>query len=545
MSSIGRPDIVLCYPLFDKVFFTEPVGICMLAAYLCRDGFEALVDDGYLRGESVGSVAGRIARMNPLAVGISMNAEREVPDGMLLAENLQRNGFQGLIVAGGAFAAMSRNELLLSGLVHCVVIGDGEEVTADLLRRCAQGLSPAGLDGLVFSDGSWVPRVGIGDLDALPPMDRSVFRRMIAANGNTISGIQATISTGRGCFANCAFCSIQSFARMNSGIRYRQRGLHSVVSEMESLHSDFGIRDFYFCTGQFFPPGVRRARERAAQLRDAVAQLSFRPSIFLYMRCDNVDEEVVHLLREAGVTTLFLGVESFDDRVLGHLEKGLSSDQIIAALSELERQGYGSDYRTPLRLKLGFIMFTPWTDLDGLDRNSRYCRRFRIPPKKMLYSLQLHPENRLSGNWQVVERDSVHFVDLQGAIGEVYRAYSSFFRTVFTPLERMRAYQKASVALPQNLLEVTWLVVDRLNEIAWNSFDAILEGARSERASEMGEVGQEQVAELLRQVSFERLLGSLAMAAGRTACVESHFNRGYDNPQVLDPRSAETGLRYP
>ncbi len=32
-------DIAFCYPLFDKVFFTEPVGIISISAYLKERGF--------------------------------------------------------------------------------------------------------------------------------------------------------------------------------------------------------------------------------------------------------------------------------------------------------------------------------------------------------------------------------------------------------------------------------------------------------------------------------------------------------------------------
>ena len=52
-----HPDIMLIYPLFDKVFFTEPVGLCMLAAYLKLYGLTAQVYDGFLQGESLDTVA--------------------------------------------------------------------------------------------------------------------------------------------------------------------------------------------------------------------------------------------------------------------------------------------------------------------------------------------------------------------------------------------------------------------------------------------------------------------------------------------------------
>jgi len=523
--------------------------VCMLLSYLKSLGFYPETDDGFIRGESCETVAERVVSRRPRAIGLSINAEREISEGLKLVQALRQKGYKGPIIAGGAFAAMEQVRLLQDHDIDYVVVGDGEEPFAELLSAIIQNKKRLNISGVAGSGKvPAVKRAAIKNLDRLPYMDRSIFRRIIEHNGGSLSGLQATVSTGRGCFANCAFCSIKSFARMNTGPSYRERSVFDIVEEMKRLYREFGIKDFYFCSGQFLAPNLKKSREKCAWFKACVAELPFRPSIFLYIRCDNVTREIVEDLRDAGVTTLFVGVESFDHDTLRMLRKDLSPEEIISALQVLESAGYSADYRSFFRLKVGFIMFTPWTNLRGMDRNLFYCRRFRIPPKKMLYALQVHPDNQFpQGSYNVVERESVHFARLEGEIGEVYRAYSTVLQTVFTPLETMRSYQKADLGLPKHLEKASYELVDSLNDLLYNTFGEILKAAPQGKAKSFSLKAQSHVKQLLEKSLYANLLKELAKATepSRVSCPEAYLNRGLDNPQVIDPDFYSKGVRYP
>ena len=541
-----NPEVILLIPLFCQVFFTEPVGICLIASYLRRQGIPAKVDDGFLRGDSARHVALRTVDACPRVVGISTNEERALPKTVQLAALLRDLGYKGIIIAGGTFAGMSYEELLKSGHFDYVVLGDGEESLCEIVRRAREGRRADGIAGVTSARCAGMARQGLDDIDVCPPMDRSVLREMIRLNGGSISGIQATVSTSRGCFSNCAYCSIQTGAAMNYGRRFRQRSMRSIVKEMEEIYIEFGLRAFYFSSAQFLPHSKRQACEVAAEFRRLVEALPFDPSVFLYLRCDSVERGIIRDLRNAGVTTLFLGVESFDDITLERLGKGLTSAQIIQAMEVLESEGYNADYRSPYRLKLGFIMFTPWTNISGIEKNLRYCRRFRIPPKKMLYSLQLHPKHAVRHCDSGVEtRNDVNFLKLQGPEGMAFAAYRSFFSTMFIPLESIRAFQKAELELEERLRKQCWRIVDGLNQIAYDAFESIIRAAPHGEANLVSERERSAVITFLNDMSFDAIFDQMKTTANRTDCVGSHFNRGMDNPQVVSMEGAAATVRYP
>lgn len=530
---------MLCYPLFDKVFFTEPVGILSLSAYLRQFGYQVLVCDDFLYGRSCDEVARHVISCDPGMLGISMTCEREFHDGCKLALNVRNSGFPGMIVAGGDFASFHTEELLSDSLFDVVMVGEGEETFRELLDSLCGGLPIDVIPGVATSKNPQPrKRTAIQNLDVLPFLDRSVLANMIEQNGGSLKGMQATLPTGRGCYGGCAFCSIWKGAGLMAGGAYREYGINRIISEMAHVHDRFGITDFYCCSAQFLSTSKTRAEERARTFAEHIERIGFEPSIFLYLRCDNVTESIAAYLRRARATTLFIGVESFDDRTLDKLNKGLTAAQITEALTMLEDEGYSCDYRSTFRLKLGFIMFTQWTDLEGLRKNLEGCRRFRIPPKKMAYTLQVHKENDLVDAQKASSSPmDVGFNELTPEALFVRENYLSVLEQMIPALEAMRAFQKADLELPLEVSNETWHVVDSINHFAYDAFERLLYYAEqdSREGIACAKALVHEAAEFVKALNVAGVVEAVKSTASpsRLKCVESHLERGLDNPQIM------------
>jgi radical SAM superfamily enzyme YgiQ (UPF0313 family) len=528
----------------------EPVGVCLIVGHLKSLGINASIYDGFLKGESCKNTARGILDQKPDIIGISMNAEREVSDGIQLCDNLRLLEFKGTIIGGGAFASLQQERLLTSEKFDYIVVGDGEEAIVELLSHLKGEIVSDVINGIASRKNfPAIPRRVIPDLDSVGAMDRTILKQMIECNGNSTAGLQATITTGRGCFANCSFCSIQTFAKMSNGARYRERKISNIIEEMKALYAEFGLKDFYFCSGQFLSMNEKSSLLRTKQLRIGVEELPFKPSIFLYIRCDNVQRQIIKNLRSSGVTTIFLGVESFHDQSLEQLNKRLRSEQIIRGLEILEEEGYSSDYRSPLRLKLGFIMFTPWIDKNGLLRNLEYCIKFKIPPKKMLYSLQIHPEHTFQdSSFKIVRKDNAHFVDFKNEIEDIYKCYSKFFNSMFLPLEKLRAIQKANIDHDDELIKWGFEIIDAMNKEAYLVFRDLIHASDTIEKTRITIKSMRKIAEILEFFRYEEFLQKVIDSSKkdkRDFGISSHFNRGLDNPQVTNSTSVEYILRYP
>ena len=539
--------IELCYPLFDKIFFTEPIGLIALSAYLKREGYSVHVNSGFLYGLSCEESAERVLAKQPFMVGISINCAREVEDGLRFAKYLREKGYKGYCVAGGDFAGFHRDELVDANVFNAIILGEGEEPFCEMLDAIFSGRGIENIDGIVtYNNRTPKTRENISDLDSLPFLDRGVLQEMIIQNGGSVDGIQASVSTSRGCYGGCAFCSIWKGAKLNKGKCFREFSIPHIVSEIDDIYRKYGVYDFYLCSAQFLPGRKELAEQRMIEMSSLISELEFRPSLFLYLRCDNVTGTVARCLVESGVTTVFIGVESFDDRILKKLRKGLTSEQIKNALNILQDYGFSSYYRSKHRMKLGFIMFTEWTDLNSLRINLKGCREFKIPPKKMVYTLQVHKENELdnvhTGGNNIF---NIEFNDVRNDVGYVRNGYLRVLNIILPQLETMRAYQKAKLAISSELYEKTWSVVDAINSFAYDAFEQLIDIADSKEYRLFEEL-LDKAMHLKESIRFNEVIEQLNNESPkeRISCVESHLERGMDNPQIWtsEKQSVKTPL---
>jgi hypothetical protein len=141
-----------------------------------------------------------------------------------------------------------------------------------------------------------------------------------------------------------------------------------VVEEMLQLRDQMGCSVYMFKDDDF-PVGTAagcRWVERFCQLLrqhgladDALWKIS--------CRADEIEEDVVALMRDHGLFLVYMGIESGTDEGLRLMNKRTSVARTLESVGILKRLGVCFDY--------GFMMFAPWTtpelirgDLNFLDR---------------------------------------------------------------------------------------------------------------------------------------------------------------------------------
>lgn len=133
--------------------------------------------------------------------------------------------------------------------------------------------------------------------------------------------LQATI----GCSYNeCSFCG------MYRDKRFRVRPIDELRAEIAWAREHVrGVRKVFLADGDALVAKARFLSDVLAELRDAFPDLR-RVSAYASPQSLQIrkDDELVRL-REEGLTQLYLGVESGDDRVLEWLDKGVDGDEMI------------------------------------------------------------------------------------------------------------------------------------------------------------------------------------------------------------------------
>lgn len=372
MLCVTNIDVVLVNPpteaepanQFQEV--GEPLGLCYLASELRRRGFAVFILDAFTLDLSAVQAATIVAKARPrLAVGLSI-LETSLSGSRALLRELRALGHEGVVVGGNYFASLNPTECLgLMPELDAIICGEGEIVFADLVQTLSESGDARSQPGSVWrSSKGGVIDNGIApqpDLDELADPVRDCLPAVLDAGGT------ANVISGRGCYANCSFCSIAAFFTPSpTARRFRLRAAESVAREMLDVQRSFGVRRFLLPDDNFMPPRrdqPQRIDQFCRSLDKAEAHIEFT----ITCRANDIERDQIRRLKQAGLVGVYLGVESFLPRRLKLFRKGMHPETNSVALDILASEG--------VYAKIGFIMFDPYSTLDEIEEEVGLLRR--------------------------------------------------------------------------------------------------------------------------------------------------------------------------
>lgn len=249
-----------------------------------------------------------------------------------------------IIVGGGIMTADPKNTMKAFPEADYGIVGEGEYILLELLQNL-QCSNKQHINGIIYRNGNKLiqtaRRQEIADLDSLPIPDYEGFNydEYLSENpdlsdeGKKYS--QVSVIGGRSCKYNCTFCFHPS------GTTYRQRSLDSIFHEIDYLVSHYSI-SYIALREELFATDNERVREFC----NRVQQYNFDWSVQL--RIDNINDELIEMLRGTRCRYIFVGVESACNEILKSMHKKITIEQIEEALYKLKRAGL--NFRTGLIL---------------------------------------------------------------------------------------------------------------------------------------------------------------------------------------------------
>jgi anaerobic magnesium-protoporphyrin IX monomethyl ester cyclase len=343
----------------------ENLGLRYISSYLKRRGHNVW----YIALPAVpDEVLKKIKKLQPDIVGFSLIFQNFTPDFASLISFLRSSGCPSHFTMGGHYPSFDYIQVLESiPELDSIVRFEGEETLASLLGVILAGRSLDGVKGLAWRDASGnivanPLRRGHADLDLLPWPDRSDLNY----KSDKIS--TASMIGSRGCCYNCAFCSITNFYRQSGTPGRRWRDPVDVVDEMEMLHNS-GADVILFQDDDFLvggKPGTVWAHSIANEIinHDLQKILHWRISC----RSDEVRRETLTPLVRAGLSHVYLGVESGDMQDLIELNKKLTPEIHLSAKKVIQELDLTFDF--------GFMLLNPWSTFETIRNNLKFLREF-------------------------------------------------------------------------------------------------------------------------------------------------------------------------
>jgi len=335
-----RTALVQTYHPYTQFTHVHPLGIMMIAAVARQEGFPDMhILDMKVEDWMPERCVDELVKLAPAVVGLSAMTYEA---GCLheVAKLLKQRLPDTIVVAGGPHPSVAAEDVLKDPSVDFVVRGEGEYTFAELLKGLEQGRTDwsecMGLswrkDGVVTHNPDRPPPQ---KLDEMPfptwdLIDHAKYHKV--PRGGVIYAHKefATMFSSRACPWRCTYCH-NSYGKV-----FRERSAEHVLAEIDLLVTKYGVKELVFMDDIFnFRPARAKAIAQGIIDRGYKLALTF-PNGF---RGDILDEELVVLLKKAGMYRCMVAVESASPRLQKVMQKNLKIDKVRKIVEFIASQG--------------------------------------------------------------------------------------------------------------------------------------------------------------------------------------------------------------
>lgn len=262
------------------------------------------------------------------AFGLSVIDSEQLLPALTLVAALRRRLPHTKVVLGGPYLTKLVAELeaapVLFDLVDAIIVGEGETPLRALHAVWTGQATLDDVPNLVRREGDRVlvhRPFGVEDLRSLPVPD---FDGLPLADYWSPEPVLPLLAS-RGCYwGRCSFCAHSYIYRR----AYATLRADDVAERMAHLSARHGARAFFFADEGLSPPFVRRL---AGALRDRDLDVRWGMEARLEK---GFDRETLARARDAGLGLVVFGLESYSERVLGRMAKGIDRASIGRILDD-------------------------------------------------------------------------------------------------------------------------------------------------------------------------------------------------------------------
>lgn len=334
-----------------------------------------------------------IERLDPMAVGITcLSPAKDLVDKIVSIVKEADRDIQ--VITGGHHPTFCPHEILQNTNIDFAVRGEGEIPLLQLIKVLNSNKKRFdAIPGIAFRDKENIvinpDGEMIQDLDILPLAARDL---VVGCDYSRLKGHY--VSTARGCPYSCTFCSDR---RLWLG-KVRRRSVEKVKNEIKDLMDEYDAKSVDIVDGTF-TYDLAYLREFCHSLINEDINIKWRCTA----RYDNINKEMLNLLKKAHCAGLYFGLESGSERMLKNINKKITINDIIKA-SELVRE---SGIKSITSVLLGL----PNEDRTDIESTLRFMKKLKtdlfdinlyVPlPGTDLYD-QMSKEEREHINWRKV-----------------------------------------------------------------------------------------------------------------------------------------------
>jgi len=465
-----RPRVLLASPPYHSGVVEAagvwlPLNLVYLAGHARAAGAEVKIYDAMSLFHTHEDIAREIESFRPDVVALGAITAME-PDAREVCATAKRWNPATVTVLGNVHPTFCWDQLLRDDPnVDLVVRGEGEHTIAEIVQAVAAGGGEqewAKIRGLSFRKGgvpvSNAARPFTQDLDSLVTAWDLVDWKLYWYRPSP-GGRLAITSSARGCGQRCSFCSQQKFWERT----WRGRDPLKFVQELEHLRDTYNVR-----VSMLSDETPTSSRQRWEKILDLLVERQTGVEILMETRVDDIlrDEDILPRYKAAGVSHIYVGVESTNQSTLNLYHKDIKVAESKKAIDLINAQDIVSETSfvlgTPEETKESirktvelakwyapdmafFLAITPWPYADIVEDQAAGLAERVATRDYRKYNL-VEP---------VVKPDEMTLHEMQQ---ELHRATGHFFHDKFMNLDKLSPWKRSfMVRVLKLLIEESYL----------------------------------------------------------------------------------------
>jgi radical SAM superfamily enzyme YgiQ (UPF0313 family) len=302
------------------------VGLMEFVAILKERGAQPLYVDAFLENLEDEQLIQRLEDFEPEVIGVSCVSENRF-EAMNTIRRLRQSFPESLIMAGGyQFSYYSEEALQLLPELDLIVRHEGEEALISLLEVGFDRSHFESILGITFrtADGEILSTQDAplpADLDEYPIPDWTALPR------NSVSGFG--VLAARGCIGSCIFCA-------GARRRLRFRSPDKVLEEISMLLDIFG-RERLAGGIAFNDDSLTLSPKNLVAIMEGMINNGFNLPFTARTRADAITEDLLRLMKEAGLKKIGSGIDAPSQRIMDTMGKKERIEEIVHAFEMYNR----------------------------------------------------------------------------------------------------------------------------------------------------------------------------------------------------------------
>ncbi|MBN1328674.1 MAG: B12-binding domain-containing radical SAM protein [Candidatus Heimdallarchaeota archaeon] len=371
---------------FSQVYSSyslENLGLSYLSSFLNENDVPNTIIDSCLEDISINEIIDKISKISPICVGIAITppAFREVVN---LVQKIKELDIP--VMIGSQTVTVYAKEILQNiPSIDYAIVGEGEKPLFNLFQYLNGECKKENVRSVFFNNNGKITFNGyeepFWDLDQLPLPNHYGIPFLEKYK------MSIPIMTSRGCLYNCNFC-INNL--LDDSLRkYRRRSNESLLKEIDFLISS-GVSDLTFIDSLFINKSSKSI-EMCKELANELINRDFDIRFTINSRAEIFDDEVYCLLKKAGLRSIYIGFESYNQRILNLYNKKITITEINKTIELMDK--------LDIPIIPGIITFDPFSEYDEIYNTYLLCKKIKYCDfRKLTNPLRIYQKSALTNS---------------------------------------------------------------------------------------------------------------------------------------------------